>query len=500
MFIKSITLHNFKSFVSAKEKSSSISEHVTDTDRPKDTKVEFTSGVNYLVGNNNVGKTTVLNALDFLTTGGKKEDFISKGHEDENVCVTIVLNDVDPFEGSLKKYNPYINNHQLVIQRSSEENTIKQGKKGKEKSITFDIKKVRVFNFSKKQFENPTGVGGTITDLIDPEIIYADMHNEDYQDFGTTKTTGKLIKIITKGFQTGPAFMNLKKAHEVAFGSNGIKKYLGQTEEALDKILGEQFGSSQMEFKFDFPDVNALLKKGDILVTENGIKTDISEKGNGLQRALALAIIQVYSNISSKEENTQYLIDEPEIYLHPKAQDKLIDSLVTLSEKGNQIFITTHSPYILRHYREEKDSIIILSMDSGSKRKKIDLINSLLFSPTSIGEVTYKAFGVPTVDFHQLLFTKLYIYWIHDIQQDSGDRTLKNFEKTFLQPECIKQSFVPRVKGVWRDEAQRTIPYIVRNEIDHPETLDGSRNVWKEENLKKSIDCLLTIYKDKIKN
>jgi len=325
------------------------------------------------------------------------------------------------------------------------------------------------------------------------------MHNEDYQDFGTTKTTGKLIQIITKEFQTGPEYAALKKAHKEAFGDNGIKKYLNDTENNIDEILSDQFGDSKMKFKFDFPKVNDLIKNGNIVSTENGIETDISEKGNGLQRALALAIIQVYSKVSTKDENTQFLIDEPEIYLHPKAQDKLIDSLVNLSKNGNQVFITTHSPYILRHYREDNDSIIILSLKKESNQKKINFVDSLLLSPTSIGEVTYKAFDVPNVDFHQLLFTKIYIYWIRNENPDNS--CLSAFDDTFLKSECIKQSlptqsFFPRVRGTWKAEQQRTIPYIVRNEIDHPETLaDKNKNVWNEDNLKQSIDCLMKIYK-----
>lgn len=488
MYINKVVLHNFKSFSS-------------NSSNNEDIEIQFAAGINYLVGNNNAGKTTILNALDFLTTGDKKENVITKGHEQENVSVTIVIDDVNPFEGSLKKYNPYIENHQLTLQRSSEENTVKQGKGGKEKSVKFDIKKVRVFNYQKKQFENPTGIGTTITDLIDPQIVYADMHNEDYQDFGTTKTTGKLIQIITKEFQTGSEFAALRKAHEEAFGDNGIKKYLSDTESNIDEILSDQFGDTKMKFKFDFPKVNDLIKKGNILSTENGIETDISEKGNGLQRALALAIIQVYSKVSTKDEHTQFLIDEPEIYLHPKAQDKLIDSLVNLSKNGNQVFITTHSPYILRHYREDKDSIIIISLKKESNQKEITFADSLLFSPTSIGEVTYRAFGVPNVDLHQLLFTKIYIYWIRN--GNSKDTRLSAFDDNFLKGKCIKQSlptqsFFPRVGGTWSDkQQQRTIPYIVRTEIDHPETLaDPNRNVWNEDNLKQSIDCLIKIYKE----
>jgi len=225
------------------------------------------------------------------------------------------------------------------------------------------------------------------------------------------------------------------------------------------------------------------------------VKTDISEKGNGLQRSIAIAIIQIYSKLNNTDDKTQYIIDEPEIYLHPKAQDKLIESLINLSDQNNQVFISTHSPYILRHYRkgENKDSIVILSRTEDDTHA-IKQIEQLLFSPTAIGEVTYKAFGVPTVDFHQMLFTKIYIDWIE--HAENGRKSLLDFEKKFLVSNCsdIMQEFTPRYKGKWDEKVDRTLPYIVRNEIDHPELLEDGKNIWTEDNLKQSIDCLIKLY------
>jgi len=446
------------------------------------------------VGNNNVGKTSILNAIEFVILGKNKEDYISKNPKvDDDVFVTIVLNDVNEFEGSLKKYNSYIYEHQLIIQRSSKKITVKQGDPAKTEHLS--IKNVRIFNKKKNQFENPTGVSGTIKDLLDPQFIYADIHNEDYQDFGTTKIMGKLIQNITKEFKLGEEFNELQQAHEKAFGKDGIEKYLNKTEGDIDNILKEQFGNTKTEFDFSFPNMNELLKKGTILATENGVKTDISEKGNGLQRSIAIAIIQIYSKLNNTDDKTQYIIDEPEIYLHPKAQDKLIESLINLSDQNNQVFISTHSPYILRHYRkgENKDSIVILSRTEDDTHA-IKQIEQLLFSPTAIGEVTYKAFGVPTVDFHQMLFTKIYIDWIE--HAENGRKSLLDFEKKFLVSNCsdIMQEFTPRYKGKWDEKVDRTLPYIVRNEIDHPELLEDGKNIWTEDNLKQSIDCLIKLY------
>ena len=44
-----------------------------------------------------------------------------------------------------------------------------------------------------------------------------------------------------------------------------------------------------------------------------------------------------------QSKDTIYLVEEPETFLHPSAQDEMLMSLLSLSD-SNQIFITTHSP------------------------------------------------------------------------------------------------------------------------------------------------------------
>lgn len=77
-----------------------------------------------------------------------------------------------------------------------------------------------------------------------------------------------------------------------------------------------------------------------------------------MQRALALSLIQLYAKITNKSEGTIekpiiFLIDEPETFLHPKAQNKLMEAFNELSRKS-QIFITTHSPYLLKLFDKNR--------------------------------------------------------------------------------------------------------------------------------------------------
>ena len=76
MYIEKLVMENFRCF-------------------PGKTEIEFISGINFLVGNNNCGKTTIFKAIDFLLSGKTKDGWISKGKEDEEVSVIITLKGTD---------------------------------------------------------------------------------------------------------------------------------------------------------------------------------------------------------------------------------------------------------------------------------------------------------------------------------------------------------------------------------------------------------------------
>ena len=79
MYISKMTLFNFKSFKG---------EHV----------LEFNKGINFFVGNNNSGKTTIFKAIEFIQSGRNIEDWISKDVSSENVSVRVEFSGTDLFD------------------------------------------------------------------------------------------------------------------------------------------------------------------------------------------------------------------------------------------------------------------------------------------------------------------------------------------------------------------------------------------------------------------
>jgi len=68
----------------------------------------------------------------------------------------------------------------------------------------------------------------------------------------------------------------------------------------------------------------------------------MSHKGTGYRRLFMVARFR-YLAEKNKGQNIVYLIEEPETFLHPSAQEDLLGAFRDLSE-DNQIMITTHSP------------------------------------------------------------------------------------------------------------------------------------------------------------
>lgn len=117
MYISKIKLHNFRGFKG-------------------DHEFTFKDGINFLVGNNNCGKTSLFRAVDFIQSGKEANPYITKDLDTaEFVSVEMELagKDLDSFIDSAEGLNKY---RQCIIEddglkmlriaRSSEETEIIQ--------------------------------------------------------------------------------------------------------------------------------------------------------------------------------------------------------------------------------------------------------------------------------------------------------------------------------------------------------------------------------------
>ena len=88
-----------------------------------------------------------------------------------------------------------------------------------------------------------------------------------------------------------------------------------------------------------------------------GIQSNIIDTGYGISQILPLLVRLFTSDIQKKrypiKKGTRFLLQQPEVHLHPKAQAELASLLIQSAKINNSFLIETHSDYILDRVRIE---------------------------------------------------------------------------------------------------------------------------------------------------
>ena len=121
-------------------------------------------------------------------------------------------------------------------------------------------------------------------------------------------------------------------------------------------------------------------------IVDDGIETKAEDKGDGMQRAIMLSIIQAFADYRKKESGGGtflFMIDEAELHLHPSAQRALKRALLDIS-KTDQVLVNTHSSVLVvdendgqQIFRVEKTKGIT-EITAIQEVEKIDIIFELL--------------------------------------------------------------------------------------------------------------------------
>lgn len=218
----------------------------------------------------------------------------------------------------------------------------------------------------------------------------------------------------------------------------------------------------------------------------------MKEKGNGMQRAVALALLQVYAEELTKHPYDANLkkpfflfIDEPEICLHPKGQEKLFHALLEIS-KTKQVFLTTHSPYFLASTDLKNVGLHIFSKNGNASVIESASVNPLLpWSPTW-GEINFRAYKLPTVDFHNELYGRL--------QENNSIFNERDFE-TWITTQSLTQpkQWIKELRGIAQPAYNVSLQTFIRNKIHHPENVTMQAHEYNSDELAQSIQEMINL-------
>ncbi|MFO0781348.1 MAG: AAA family ATPase [Candidatus Saccharimonadales bacterium] len=483
MFIRELSISNFKGFKGT---------HV----------LKFDKNLAFFVGENNSGKSTIFEAIDFLKSGvpkNKKINNLQNKNTDKPITVeALIQEDISDVvaDFSEKKYLPYIYEidgvETIRAKRTSEEGIVLQGKR----EIPITVKKITLWNPKTSQFENPTGIDSAFGSLIETQFIWADTNPDDITDFGSTKICGRLLNAAIGDFFDTDTWLDFTKQHDATFhqGKDSLTTRTKKLAKEIESIIVDQYGKAGVSFNFELPDASSFVKSGNINL-DDGTETSSKDKGTGMQRALALALVQVYADVLTKHpedpKKTKPLflfVDEPETFLHPRAQEKLLAALTKISEI-RQVFVATHSPYLLKKFDPKNHMLYLCEQSANSNNAKAsDSLNLFGASSPTWGEINYSAYGLHSVEFHNELYG---FVQAKAILQSSDNESLKEFDN-FLASHSIAKDLDWTHELAAGDKTYKvTLQTYIRNSIHHPENTKNT--TYTSEQLKNSIQQLIKI-------
>lgn len=218
----------------------------------------------------------------------------------------------------------------------------------------------------------------------------------------------------------------------------------------------------------------------------------INKRGSGVKRLVLISFFRAEAERRQRESNNTgiiYAIEEPETSQHIEHQRVLLDALQNLSRQANtQVVITTHSADIVKGL-EFNNIRLILNNEHGIK--EIQNVEQKILPSPSLNEVNYMAFGDISTEFHNELYGYLQSKAVDD---DVENEKENGFENWLQSKGCsVFKPWIRIVNGNPKPPQNRTLQTYVRNYIHHPENTNNI--AFTNVELKASIEKMIEIIK-----
>ncbi len=326
------------------------------------------SDFNVFVGQNNHGKTNLFEALNWFDSGKVEDkdyfDYIKTNTIKVRVYFSGVQKALDELES--EKYKNTLKN------KIGTEDDIYVEKTSKDNKREVFVNGVSV--------GNPTGFDSALNYFL-PKIEYVttSIRLGDISGYKSKSPIGEMLSgVLSDVIAHDPRSKDfIEKFNELFNGEDSLfRKQVGDLESRVETYLKKQFSEgTSIDFKIDNPKFEDMLKGFETYV-DDGVRTKADQKGDGMKRAIMLAILQSYADFRKEKNiarNFVFLIDEAELHLHPSAQRSLKKALREIVDNGGQVFINTHSSIFAN---ENYDNQKIFSITKEGKESDIHEIKT----------------------------------------------------------------------------------------------------------------------------
>ena len=442
-----------------------------------DLELDFTNkeGIPYdtiiFAGENGTGKTTVLTSIsDFLN--GYSIDFEYIEYQIDNEIYRAIPPTQETYDGYYKLLLP---DKKTIIEVNSGKN--RSGGSTSNSKIDKDFRNIRFYGcvFSKARADYRTNkITGTTTKQLD--IENKDIDTED------NFTSIKQLLVDIEGEDTAKYKENSEEREKL--GEDAIHWSNFKPSSKMYRFSNAFDNFFENKIKYSKIENNSAEKI--ILFKKYGRDISIDNLSTG-EKQIVFRGAFLLRNLQKMKGGTIF-IDEPELSMHPKWERKILqyykDLFTEDEELNSQLFIATHSEYVLKealsqNKENENNLVIVLKDDVGQiKGDRIDSLSLSLPVITS-AEVNYRAFDIPSIDYHIELYGTL--------QNKFNLSTVKKCDE-FIEKSKFYDQSIHNKKWIFKTTTYETLPSYIRNSIDHPDS-DANQG-FNEDELRASITLL----------
>jgi predicted ATPase len=317
---------------------------------------------NVFIGQNNHGKTNFFEALSWFDSG-KVTDKDYRNYDKRNEIKVRVH-----FEGALEEIASLPEGtYKTKMQNTLRENDI------------FIVEKTssnekRVLIVDGEIVPNPTGFDAALNYFL-PKTVYVTTKQRlsEVAGYKSKSPIAEMLgDVLSDMVDNEPRYQEFLNMFDELFNTSDsiFRVSVNDLQERVGVYLSKQFAEgAEVTFRIENPAVEDMLKKFETEV-DDGIKTKAEEKGDGMQRAVILAIVQAYADFRRDKgiaRSFLFLIDEAELHLHPTAQRSLKNALRDITESGGQVLISSHSP-IFANENFDNQKIFNVEKNEGSSQ------------------------------------------------------------------------------------------------------------------------------------
>lgn len=351
MKIKSFLIANFKSIGS------------------RGINIDFTDNIVVLIGENNVGKSSIIQAMDFFFSGTKtiptKYFHNFNTSESDAISIEICFNELTENDKQHQAIASYVsddsegNSYWLLRKKYYYTND------GKAKCDY-----TAVVNGEDKN--HPSGLTQNCDDLFTNEkmqkiFVPAVQDISEIVD-GKKKTPFAQIfqLLLQEELQETPEYNELLgslQAYSQLFSGDTKHPKVTEVEELISTKLRRIIDAEGL-IDVELPDSDKILPIPTLSTDDNrSMQIAPEDQGHGLQRSLIFSLLEIYAEIISSPNKdvgvtNLLLIEEPEIYMHPQMQRKIANVLYELSQSGHvQVICSTHSAIMIRLAEKQKSLV-----------------------------------------------------------------------------------------------------------------------------------------------